>query len=444
MRRALAEVRERTSGPIIHLPERSDGAAPGAKAQLRQHLVAALGTKHGPSVAALAQECFGAGLTGSANLGFWLLGDRTTVWLDQDAHPRTTRVRDATWAAAPGQGFDAQLEAVRRLDVLDDLSTSPRPDLVVEPVDILHSVDLALDCDPRLWTNRLASVGWPTREDAGYDRVRGEAGPLGPARICTFRSCGHRDYRARLLHELVMSGSLSDEATAACLRGRLPFYEVVERPALGAAVDASKSAFGTAIAFSPELPLRPPLMLSTSLRLIDFSVGALQRFVGDFTTAWSPLTLSHYREDQTNSGRGPLAAYVLNEDLAELVTLILHRVFLDCLDPPDGRLGRCAAQLRTLSERFEPDGSVTLALWASTSASAAKLAARPGAVSQRYAEALRATFLATGLAADRRRFHQEVTQTCRAELARYSGQLVLSGLVQDVPPPAELTDSIPG
>ncbi len=446
MEAAIERLRKRFKNPLIHLNEWQSDGQPGEKARLRQYLAAELRDLSQDNLDEVVEHLFGPGLAGSANFAFWYLRDHAIVWLDQDSSPLTVRTKQTRERPdAATEGYPNLTEQTEIIQTWDDLSQNTPPDICVEPVDVLFLTDWFLDGQPEEVSIRLAEEDWPTREDPGYERVRGMVTEsLPPIKICTFHICGHGDYRGRLLHYQLLSQITAPEEAKKILRGNLSFYRVLTAPPASQVVGRSKTAFGTVISFSEQQPILPIPMLATKIRLVDFSVGVLLQGCGPLSVAWAPVGLNHFRAPVTNSGRGSLAPYIWNEDLLWPLLNEVQMTLDDQANQPPG-LDRLQAAGKDLSEkgrtyRFPESLSARFFYSALQSRDWLQVIAQTEPWLMEYVEDLERIYYLPSQGSDSvehawKVFHYSLERTCQRELQRFGEQLQLWPLIAKVPSP---------
>lgn len=427
---------------ICHMREWEPCGAPGPKQRLRHKFMAALKKQYGPVVGPWVDRVFGPGLAGSANSAFWYLRGRTLVSIDQDSLPVSVGLREFnTGPHRHTEGFSSRVELMETIYTWEDLAETGHPRCRTDLVDVLYLTDWLLDAEPGEVTLQVAGQELPTREDPSYERVHLKAtGPMAPVRICTFHICGQADYRGRLLHYHLLSRPENEEVAQRLLRGGMPYYRVFQAPPPTVVVGRSKTAYGTAIAFSAHQPVQPIPMLATQVRLVDFSVGELLQGSGPLSVAWAPAGLAHFRGTITNSGRGKLAPYVWNEDLLwPLLWEVRHALQGEAWRPPGlDRLQAAGRRLRTAAASYRGHPSLTARYFYGALSSRTWLA---GMVQEpwlsAYGEELARMYKLPQTPNDDRdvgwwRFHVAYEQTIRQELIRYAEQLELWSIVSTV------------
>lgn len=443
MARVIARLKERFVNPIYHIAEQEHDGSPGRKARLRNYLETELSQKAKMDLTDWVREQFKPGLAGTANVAFWYLRGRNIVWLDQDSLPYVVRKVASDFHYETGEGFGPIVENADVFKGAEYIEAAMPPGSIRETVDLLFLADWFLDSRPEESCIRLSESEMPSREDPSFERINGRAPlPMTPVRVCMFHICGHQDYRARVLHYLLLSQRFDTKTTEALLAGNLPFYAVLRCPPPSAIVRSGKTAFGTAIAFSAIQSVQPIPMLSTTIRLVDFSVGLLLQSCGPTSLCWAPSGLLHSRAPETGSGRGALAAYMRNEDL---LFPLLDEV-RDACRGSQGRessLRRVSKILATRSQSYHFSRTIAALLYCDAEEGSfrfRKEGERVPALAQ-YSLDLRRLY---GVRSSSERLYaienlrERLEQICRLELKRYSWQLRFWDLLEDIdPPPAE-------
>ncbi|MEV7711687.1 hypothetical protein [Streptomyces sp. NPDC088270] len=304
-----AEATDRHGIEVVRFSEwRGDGCR-GVKHQFRDRLLQRLDRLDLPrhDVEA-AGRTLAPGLPGTANAVFARFAGRDLLWLEEDAIPFAVDSGSSDSRDMVTNTEGERVLAEHMVDLIGDSGASRR-----HPVDFPHIVDRCLhatDLEALPFAEQT-----PTYEDAGFERVSGaEPEPHGAAGMVHFHTCGEVDYRARLSHRFVMNEAITPEDRAIFLKGGMPLQKGFTEAPPTVSLRQWTSAFGTVVGFSGQALLRPLTMWASKVRLGDFAVGQLARFRG-LTGCVAGTALEHHRGDVTDSGRGELASYLVNEEL---------------------------------------------------------------------------------------------------------------------------------
>jgi hypothetical protein len=382
-----------------------DGSA-GAKQRYRRTLLRRAAT---PQTRAVLRRLLRPGLVGTANCVFTACAGKDLVWLEQDAVPYALTRRGAPLLRAYGTFTDVMGETPRDCEHL--------------AVDVLHILDRLASAAPL--EARPYERHVPGYEDTGYEWLGAPRSVAhGAPAMVHFHTCGQPDFRARAGHRLLLDPQTPPEARRAILGGGLPMQRLFVRQPPTVSFDRWNSAFGTVVGFPAGRLPGPPLMWDTRVRLVDFAVGDLIQAYG-LPGCVAGTALRHARGTVTDSGRGDLPAYLVNEEL--LWPLVHASRTAWSRVPPDRDYGRWLRHAADAMARAGRNSAVVpaalgYALWAELRADLRRASRSPHPDVRAYGTAL-AGQAGPILGDSWTDHHQRLEATARAELLRYATQL---------------------